>query len=428
MNGNFFLLPKNRRWLYTLVSVSLAGGMVVALLGTQSQITAQTPDFVAPVNVQITVNPTQVLTADPNRLQLIKASLEQVPSAFRNRQMWWEWGRLDGTPVAIHLNSDSVTPGLVAYAAVTAEGLGVFVQNTSTQPIDLQLSTSLSAGIYRIESLSTIISPQVALRTIAVQSPPGLDLHWFQGVILKRAGIVEKRDRLAPGELALYRFTDERSALLQALSDTLEALHQFAKQRRSAADRLRHILYEGSADYHRLLNASDSEECIQSLKAASLIVGQAQSLCRNYRIDHVVPADLGKTLEDALGRVADHLSIIGTVLLGIAPDMTVLPLLAQDPMNQNQGYQVQLTLSNGGLHTIALVKLGMLLDKLPANLQCNPADAAVFPNLAPGQAVVANFTLRVLQASLTPPDDYPAEVIYTAGGGPIRVTLGLNTQ
>ncbi|HLI48246.1 MAG TPA: hypothetical protein VKV18_06090, partial [Chthonomonas sp.] len=307
MNGNFFLLPKTKRWLYTLVSASLAGGMVAALLGTQPQTTAQTPDFVIPSNVQIDVDPTHRLAPDPDLLQIIKTSLEQVPNAFRNRQMWWEWGRLNGTPVAIRIHSDSAAPGLkadigvprksqdflgqgalplkadalplMAYAAVTSEGLGVLVQNTSTQPINLQLSAALSGGIYRIERLSTVIPPQVALRTIAEQSPPGLDLHWLQGVILKRAGIVDKRDRLAPGELAIYRFTDERSALQQALSDALEGLHQFAKQRRSAANRLRHILYEGSADYHRLLNASDSEECIQSLRAASLIVGQAQSLC-----------------------------------------------------------------------------------------------------------------------------------------------------
>jgi hypothetical protein len=449
MNGSFFLLPKSKRWLYTLVSASLAGGIVTALLGTQPQTTAQTPDLLIPSNLQIAIDPTHRIAQDPNLLQTIKASLEQVPNAFRNRRMWWEWGRLDGIPVALRVNSNSAKPGLkadiggprksqdflgqgalplMAYAVVTSEGLGIFVQNTSTQPINLRLSTPLSAGIYRIERLSTIIPPQVALRTIAEQNPPGLELHWLQGVILKRAGIVEKRDRLASGELAIYRFTDERSALRQALSDAFEGLHQFAKQRPSAANRLRHILYEGSADYHRLLNASDSEECIQSLRAASLIVGQAQSLCRNYRIDNVIPAGLGETLEDALGRVADSISVIGTVLLGIAPDMTVLPPLDQNPMNQSQVYQVQLALSNGGLHTISLVKLGMLLDKMSANFQCNPADAAVFPNLAPGQAVVANFTLHALPMASTPPSDYPAEVIYTAGGGPIRVTLGLNTE
>lgn len=421
-------------WLFLFACILLGGGGAYLISRPRSVASAQTPPDNLELQVHLTIDPSHSLPPDSNTAQQIGASLNLIPAPFLNPSAWTTWGNLNGTPILVGVTANSPdTANFVACAASTAQGIGLFVANNTSRKVRLHFAIPLPTGVYRIERLSFTTPPQVALRTIAISaeqprtSQLPLRLHWMQGVILQKENLVAKTDLLAPGEFAIYRFTEETHSLQQAFYKVFDLLHQFAIQRPSAANRLRHILYEGSPAFHRLLHPSPAPDTIRSVRQAALIIGQAQSLCRNYEVDSVVSASLGNAIENTLNLLLNSISSIGMIAMEIAPEMALNPVITTaNPATQDANVSVQLALSNGGPYTISLVKLGMQPLKTASGVICTPSDSAVFPNLAPGQIVLANYLIHTTAENISAlPMSCIAEVIYTASGGPIRVLLHL---
>lgn len=375
---------------------------------------------------------------------------------------WLVWGRFTARRAATYLYLPTSLPASAVgvYAVRAAAGASVCVVNRAGQTARVRLRVRLPRGLYRVERLlfappppsapaqtvSETPSPQAA--SAATQSAesalPGARLDRLGGCDLSAQAVLTKWVLLAPGQVCLYRCTDEAQAARRALYETRARLHPLAASAPGTARRIRRILSEGepylsglTVGVRRRGGLSKRLGCIHRLL---LLAAQAQAIQHNDRLRGGAPAEVEGAVTEGLERLSDSLSEASAALLGLAPNVTLAPSITTPPAQTSvaepqsavasaqeatglQEMIVTVALTNAGGQSVPMVKLGLDPAALPAGVSCRPTDPAFFGTLYPGQTVRATFHLRCPAQTPLAGSRCVGEVSYFMGGAPAHLRL-----
>ena len=400
-------------------------------------------------------------TADPNALRAVQeAILRIVPNTplvpaetAITESGWMLWGRLRTTPTPVSVPLEA---GVSAYAVHSAQGMTLYLVNRSTEKKRLLLQIRLPRGVYKGERLTfsppnPMVQANPALRSGPTESrlrPVSDDgqttdspqivqttqLERLQGRALNAAGLIRKPCLLLPGQVSLYRYTDEAQAARAALNETYDSLHAMALRSPNPAHRLRHILEEGDGARGSLSagNGKSSSARLSGIHRLLLLTAQVQSMQRNYQQRHVVDADEGAAVMGALERLTDALAETSATLLELVPQIVVreeseprtapLPDTVDTPLPPRR-LIVTVSLANLGRQSPGMVKLGLDTAALPHGVACTPDDPAYFGSVHPGQSVRATFQLRCPAGTLLSADRCGGDVSYFVSGTPAHLRI-----
>ncbi len=415
------------------------------------------PETVASVLVE--ADATRTAPADPQALRAVLGALPLTNAdagtsdAARASQEpdWFRWGRLNAsrTRAAALLPAALPADSLRVYTVRFSEGATVCLANRSGQKVRARVRLHLPRGVYRIERLTLAPptagvasaaapgSPADASDQMAGEARPAETSATLEGRLertgardLGRPAAITAYSALEPGQVCLLRATDEAAAVNLALAALRLRLHELAVSAPGPARRLRRILGEGRRDMGDLRardgRASSRERRLERIHHLLLVVAQALSLHRNFQERGLVQTDAATAVMDALTRLADALSEASAAILGLVPQVTVEtpPTDAPAPQTDPAGAldrRITVGLANTGSRSVDMVKIGLNLAALPANVTCKPTDAAFFGTLRPGQAVRATFQLHVPAAVRLPGSRCIGDVSYFAAHAPAHL-------
>ena len=130
----------------------------------------------------------------------------------------------------------------------------------------------------------------------------------------------------------------------------------------------------------------------------------------------------------ALERIQDSLAETSAVITGLVPEIELGPFTQSQPTESGAGASAvtieavaTVSVRNTGNHSVDSVKLGLDGSALPDGSKCIPDDPAYFGTLHPGQAVRAQFTLRVPESEQPVPARFVADVSYFTSGAPAHL-------
>jgi hypothetical protein len=349
---------------------------------------------------------------------------------------WYLWAQLNsrcsgGEPLA-----DSTQ--LQTYAVHSDAGGAVCITNNSGDPAFYILKLKLPKGIFRIEKLS--FTPSLPGKSLTATFNDHLaqslrvstcaQLRRLEGCDNACVSTVIKPGDLAPGEVAIIRFTDVARAARTSIAELKSELHNLAASTPGPAARLRRIVAEGDPYLSGLTEGSPSSArkrlgCIHRL---ILVMSQAESLHRNYQSRQTVNAEPGAKTMGALERIQDSLAETSAVITGLVPEIELGPFTQSQPTESGAGASAvtieavaTVSVRNTGNHSVDSVKLGLDGSALPDGSKCIPDDPAYFGTLHPGQAVRAQFTLRVPESEQPVPARFVADVSYFTSGAPAHL-------
>lgn len=369
---------------------------------------------------------------------------------------WFFWGRLGARRVRADVQTPdpALTANLGIYAVRSVEGATVCLANLSDRKIKTQVRIRLPRGLYRIERLTLSAPPRIArtsgtagtsgqaTRLASLETPPDTEtsaetslehrldgrLEGLEGRDLSRTAAIVKPGALEPGQVCLLRYTDQATAVSQALVEARRQLNALAASAPGPARRLRRILKEG-VPYSGDLRAGRGRDRGKAKRLGRihhllLLVAQAHSLHHNYQARGTVSSTAGAAVMGALERLTDALAQASATLLGLVPRVAVTPSGAP-AAPENGGGKVErsviVTLANAGAQSVGMVKIGLNVSALPPGVECTPSDPAFFGALRPGQTVRAVFRLRAPAATEIPDNRCVGDISYFAASVPAHL-------
>ncbi|HZP84929.1 MAG TPA: hypothetical protein VFB21_25050 [Chthonomonadaceae bacterium] len=464
-------------WLLHANSASRADTPVLEPAHATWQAPSAAPDAEPPVPmplVQVEADATQTVPADPAAEQkalrpllagasLPAASAEAPPAPagpiplnsphFQGETAsaaWFFWGRLGATRVRAEAQTPdpALTTDLGVYAVRSEEGATVCLANLSDRKIKTQVRIRLPRGLYRIERLTLSAPPRIVraagtsgqtARLTFQETPPdaetGLEhrlngrLEGLEGRDLARTAAIVKLGAMEPGQVCLLRYTDQAAAVSLALREVRRQLNALAASAPGPARRLRRILKEGDP-YSGDLRAGRGRDSSRVKRLGRihhllLLIAQAHSLHHNYQARGTVGSEAGAAVMGALERLTDALAQASATLLGLVPQVAVVPSGAPAaPENGGSGKterRVSVALANTGAQSVGMVKIGLDVSALPPGVECTPSDPAFFGTLRPGQTVRAVFRLRAPATTEIPDNRCVGDISYFAASVPAHL-------
>jgi hypothetical protein len=430
---------------------------------------------------QVEADATQIVPADPAARQkalgpllagvaLPSASAETPPAGAdpvplnsphfqgeANATAWFFWGRLGARRVRADVQTPdpALTANLGVYAVRSEEGATVCLANLSDRKIKTQVRIHLPRGLYRIERLTLSAPLRIArasgaagtsgqaTRLASLETSPDTEtsaetslehrlngrMEGLEGRDLSRTATIVKPGALEPGQVCLLRYTDQATAVSQALVEARRQLNALAVSAPGPTRRLRRILKEG-APYSGDLRAGRGRDSSRAKRLGRihhllLLVAQAHSLHHNYQARGTVNSTAGAAVMGALERLTDALAQASATLLGLVPRVAVTPSGAPAvPENGGSGKverSVIVALANMGAQSVGMVKIGLNVSALPPGVECTPSDPAFFGALRPGQTVRAVFRLRAPATTEIPDNRCVGDISYFAASVPAHL-------
>ncbi len=432
--------------LYMTVSTGALAWLVHANPSSRAQELADPPPE-TPLRISVESDATRSAPADPDALRAatLRAPLPSdtaSPPSPGSEEDWFAWGRLNAPRVDAQITSAEALPAdsARAYAVHSGEGATLCLANRSEQKMEARVRIRLPRGVYRIERL-TLSPPLVKAEQERPAAKAGTRLarfhralrqdtyvgrlEWLEGRDLARTADVVKFCALEPGQVCLIRYTDEATAVHQALADLDHQRHAMAASAPGAARQLSRILHEGDA-YRGDLRAgrgheSGREKRLGRIHRLLLVVAQAHSLQRNLLVRRIVAPERGAAVTTALQNLMDALAQTSAVLLGLVPQITV-EMPAPGGMDASAAdWKTTVALANTGDQSVGMVKIGLELSALPSGIGSDPADPAFFGTLRPGQTVRAAFTLHGPGMTSAAQSRIVGDVSYFMSGTPAHL-------
>jgi len=370
------------------------------------------------------------------------ANSDDSSAKYKSVPDWYLWAQLNSQCSSA---APAAAKTLQMYAVHSEAGGAVCLSNSSDQISSYLLKLRLPKGVFRIERLSftpplraerandSATEPVVAASIGHAQAQylayPS-ELRRLEGCDNGEASPIAKSGELAPGEVAIIRFTDVARAARVSYSDLKSELHNLAASTPGPAAKLRRIVIMGDS-YLSGVTSGTNSSCPKRLGCVHrliLLMSQAESLLRNYQSRQSVNADPGARTMGALERIEDSLAETSAVMTGLVPQIELGPFTQPQPVGADAAGQGRLietvatiSVRNTGSRSVESVKLGLDASALPEGSVCIPDDPAFFGPLRPGQAVRAEFKLKLPDSEQTLPARFVADVSYFTSGAPAHL-------
>ncbi len=445
---------------------------------------SQSPVPAVPVSVRIEADATAVTHSGNEGLTDIRTAMLPLAGSAADTSKpiqpdWYLWSRLDGARISVKSFPTGVLPDgqFSLYGSRAAETTVVCFANRSPRTLQTELRLRMPQGIYSVERLTftprigTSGSPVPApvnaeLTPTAPEAGSGVDktpdtgkelngadqaseqnaepnlngsrirLERLEGCDLGSTAVVRKSFELQAGQVCFYRFLDRSKSILSAWNDAHGLLRHLAGSNSGPANRLRKMLDEGEpylAGTQSGTRNGGSSRRVGCVHRLLLYTSQAVSLHRNYLARGTVEKKQGGEIMHSLERLTDALSETSAVMLGLVPQVAVIPVSSQIGTTgadkslvalqtaQPAKRKVVVALANTGSQSIENVRIGLDSAELPKGVTCEPSDAAFFGTLPPGQTARAAFEIRVPVGTTLPDNRLAADVSYFAAKLPAHL-------
>jgi len=282
---------------------------------------------------------------------------------------WDGWVSFEGQRIGVETDN----AGLRAVAARIPDGIAVAIYNPGPKPIAICLRTALMPGRFMAERL--------------VFSADGKRVERLQSA----RGVSEKPGVIPPASGAVYRYVNPMakasSAYRRAMAGIAALKSVRADQSRRLASALREcpwLLTQASSS----IGGSNPSNALASIHRALLIVRHAEALCTNAVGLRRIPRAAGEKIAADLASLEEALAEASMTALDIVPS-------AQWHRDTNDPVgvcTVTVKARNAGCETVSSLRLWATGED---GCRVEPADAAVFDVLKPGQSAAATFKVTV---------------------------------
>ena len=310
------------------------------------------------------------------------------------------------------------------------------------------LRIQLPAGVFKIERLSFTPAPPIVEE--ASPSPRQMAACMAEGSTVRldrlegcdQAAIIytEKPIWLKPQEISLIRCTDVSYTARAAFYETRDQLKAIRRSAPAAVDKLNAVFRQGDPYVSGLTGGGHStlKKRLGCIHRLLLLNAQAHSMVHNLQERKSANAESGAAIMGSIERLNDALAETSAALLGLVPQVRfTLDSDKQSHELDDGGQQTSLVpnnssirsatvtfaLANTGQRDVDLVKIGLDINALPPDVQCEPGDPAMFGTLRPGQTVRAVFAVRWTKDTAMNTRRCVGDVSYFVGSAPAHLRL-----